>query len=59
MKGNVRYTIIIPAYNEEAVIQESYCRLTRVMESTGERYELLFINDGSRDRTADPSPINH
>jgi len=53
MKGNVRYTIIIPAYNEEAVIKESYRRLTRVMESTGERYELLFINDGSRDRTAE------
>jgi glycosyltransferase involved in cell wall biosynthesis len=52
MKRNVRYTIIIPVYNEEAVIQESYRRLTLVMESTGEPYELLFINDGSGDRTA-------
>jgi glycosyltransferase involved in cell wall biosynthesis len=53
MKRNVRYTIIVPVYNEEAVIQESYRRLTRVMESTGEPYELLFINDGSEDRTAE------
>jgi dolichol-phosphate mannosyltransferase len=53
MKRNVCYTIIVPVYNEEAVIQESYCRLTRVMESTGEPYELLFINDGSEDRTAE------
>jgi dolichol-phosphate mannosyltransferase len=53
MKRNVRYTIIIPVYNEEAVIQESYRRLTRVMESTGEPYELLFINDGSHDKTAE------
>jgi dolichol-phosphate mannosyltransferase len=53
MKRNIRYTIIIPAYNEEAVIHETYRRLTRVMEATGEPYELLFVNDGSRDRTAE------
>lgn len=53
MKRNVRYTIIIPVYNEEAVIHETYRRLTRVMEATGEQYELLFVNDGSRDRTAE------
>ncbi|MCG9968238.1 glycosyltransferase family 2 protein [Pelotomaculum terephthalicicum JT] len=53
MKRNVRYTIIIPVYNEEAVVEETYRRLTRVMEATGEPYELLFVNDGSRDRTAE------
>lgn len=52
MKRDIHFTIIIPAYNEEEVIQESYRRLTRVMESIGEPYELLFINDGSQDRTA-------
>ncbi len=52
MKRNVRYTIIIPVYNEDAVVHETYRRLTRVMESIGEPYELLFVNDGSRDRTA-------
>lgn len=53
MIKKVRYTIIIPAYNEEAVIRETYRRLTQVMEATGEPYELLFVNDGSRDRTAE------
>ncbi len=53
MKRNVRYTIIVPVYNEEAVIQESYHRLTHVMQSVDEPYELLFINDGSEDRTAE------
>ncbi|MDD4803003.1 MAG: glycosyltransferase family 2 protein [Syntrophomonas sp.] len=52
MISNIRYTIIIPVYNEEAVIHETYRRLSRVMESVGETYELLFINDGSDDRTA-------
>lgn len=53
MKRKVRYTIIIPVYNEEAVVHETYRRLTRVMESIGEPYELLFVNDGSQDRTAE------
>ncbi len=52
MKRDVRYTVIIPAYNEEEVIRESYRRLTGVMEAAGEPYELLFINDGSKDDTA-------
>jgi dolichol-phosphate mannosyltransferase len=51
MKRNVRYSIVIPVYNEEAVIRETYRRLTQVMSSTGEAYELLFVNDGSRDRS--------
>ncbi|MEN6326537.1 MAG: glycosyltransferase family 2 protein [Syntrophomonas sp.] len=53
MKNNVRYTIIIPVFNEEAVINETYIRLTQVMESVGDPYELLFVNDGSKDRTPD------
>lgn len=46
------YSVVIPAYNEEEVITESYKRLSAVMESMGESYELIFVNDGSRDRTA-------
>lgn len=38
-------------YNEEEVIAESYKRLKAVMDSTQERYEIIFINDGSRDKT--------
>jgi len=53
MKRKVRYSIIIPVYNEEAVINETYRRLTQVMESSCEPYELIFVNDGSKDRTAE------
>jgi len=53
MRSNVLYTIIVPVYNEEEVIQETYRRLTRVMESINEPYELLFVNDGSRDQTGE------
>jgi len=44
-------SIIIPCYNEELVITETYKRLTTVMLSLCHKYELIFINDGSRDQT--------
>lgn len=47
----IRYSVIVPAYNEELVIEESCRRLTEVMERAGGEYELIFINDGSRDKT--------
>lgn len=52
MSCNVRYSIIIPMYNEEEVIQETYRRIKKVMAMTGESYELLFVNDGSSDTSA-------
>lgn len=45
-------SVVVPMYNEEAVVSETYCRLTRVMEETGYSYEIVFVNDGSRDNTA-------
>lgn len=53
MSSVIKYSIVVPVYNEEEVIHETYRRLTEVMRSTKEAYELLFVNDGSRDRTAE------
>ncbi|MBS2773028.1 glycosyltransferase family 2 protein [Anoxybacillus rupiensis] len=47
----VKYSVIIPVYNEEPVIRETYKRLKKVMEQADGPYELLFVNDGSTDRT--------
>ncbi len=44
-------SIIIPIYNEEDNVVESYQELTEVMAETGWNYELLFVDDGSRDNT--------
>jgi len=49
--GKIQYSIIVPLYNEEEVIGESYKRIKAVMEETKEVYEVIFINDGSRDQT--------
>ena len=53
MEGQIMYSIVVPVYNEEEVIQVTYSRLTEVMEQTGQMYELIFVNDGSRDHTMD------
>ena len=50
--SKAKYSVVVPLYNEEEVILESYARLKNVMESIGENYEIVFINDGSRDKTA-------
>ncbi|MCZ8513294.1 glycosyltransferase family 2 protein [Paenibacillus filicis] len=52
MWNPIQYSVVVPVYNEEPVLRETYRRLTEVMRRTGERYELLFVNDGSRDRSA-------
>ena len=46
------YSVVIPAYNEQEVISETYRRLTKVLSDMGEPYELIFVNDGSKDTTA-------
>ncbi|MCL2664996.1 MAG: glycosyltransferase family 2 protein [Defluviitaleaceae bacterium] len=46
------YSVIVPCFNEEDVINETHSRLTNVMRSMSEPYEIIYVNDGSRDRTA-------
>jgi glycosyltransferase involved in cell wall biosynthesis len=51
MKKSV-ISVVVPVYNEEAVIHESYSRLKTVLDRLDDSYELIFVNDGSRDATA-------
>lgn len=51
MADTVTYSIVVPLYNEELVIAECYRRIKKVMEYTDENYEIIFINDGSKDKT--------
>jgi dolichol-phosphate mannosyltransferase len=47
----MQYSVIIPVFNEEENITALHARLTGVMQNLGRSYELIFVNDGSRDRT--------
>lgn len=45
-------SILIPAYNEEAVLEHLFTRLANLANETkGYAFEFLFINDGSKDKT--------
>jgi glycosyltransferase involved in cell wall biosynthesis len=44
-------SVVVPCFNEEDGIQECYLRLVAVLELLPEPFELVFVNDGSRDST--------
>jgi undecaprenyl-phosphate 4-deoxy-4-formamido-L-arabinose transferase len=44
-------SIVIPVYNEEANLDTLFRRLTAVLDAQERSYEILFTNDGSRDRS--------
>lgn len=47
----LKYSIVVPFHNEEDNVTELYDRLKVVMENIGETFELVFVDDGSSDRT--------
>lgn len=51
MENNVLISVVVPVYNEELVVMETYKRLKKVMDSMFVPYEIIFVNDGSRDET--------
>jgi glycosyltransferase involved in cell wall biosynthesis len=44
-------SVVAPCFNEEGVLHELYRRICAVLEGAGESWELVLVNDGSRDRT--------
>ena len=47
----VKYSVVVPFHNEEDNVTELYDRLKNVLEAVGESFELVFVDDGSRDKT--------
>src|SRR5664279_5444209 len=45
-------SVVIPVFNEEAGLQALFDRLYPALDALGVAYEIVFINDGSRDRSA-------
>jgi undecaprenyl-phosphate 4-deoxy-4-formamido-L-arabinose transferase len=44
-------SVVIPVYNEEAVLAGLFARLYPALDALGRRYEIIFVNDGSRDQS--------
>jgi polyisoprenyl-phosphate glycosyltransferase len=49
----ITYSIIAPIYNEIDNIPELYRRVSEVMDTTGESWELVLVDDGSKDGSTD------
>jgi glycosyltransferase involved in cell wall biosynthesis len=49
--GRPRLSVIAPLYNEEDNVQPLYAALTAALDPTGIDYEMLFVDDGSKDST--------
>ena len=51
----MRYTnslsVVVPIYNDQEVIAELLRRLTAVLEEIVSEYEIILVDDGSRDRS--------
>lgn len=45
------YSVVAPVYNEAQTIPEFYRRVVAVMAQTGQPFELILVNDGSRDNS--------
>lgn len=46
-------SVVVPIYNEEAVIEALHSRLLQVLAPGPDTFEIVFVNDGSRDRSAE------
>ena len=43
-------SVVIPCHNERDVIEATHARLVEVLPATGMDFEIIYIDDGSRDR---------
>lgn len=46
-------SVIVPCFNEEAVIAETHRRLSASLRAAGDSFEIIYVDDGSRDATAE------
>ena len=43
----VKYSVVVPCFNEEATIPAFYEAIIPVMEQTKEKYEIIFVNESN------------
>lgn len=51
MNGSIEISVVAPCFNEEAVVEQFYLRMARVCGDLNRPYEIILVNDGSRDGT--------
>ncbi len=51
MSASPQLSIVIPVYNEEAIVEQAATELSAGLDARGWNYEIIFAENGSRDRT--------
>ena len=51
--NNIDITVVVPVFNEELIIQELYLRTEQSLCKISDNFEIIFINDGSNDKSLD------
>jgi undecaprenyl-phosphate 4-deoxy-4-formamido-L-arabinose transferase len=52
MPSSPKVSIVVPVYNEESVLPALFSRLYAALDKLAVSYEIVFVNDGSKDRSA-------
>lgn len=52
-KNNYFITLLVPVYNEHEAINSFYVEVTKALSEIDGHYEIMFVNDGSRDDTVE------
>jgi glycosyltransferase involved in cell wall biosynthesis len=50
-ENSLAYSIVVPLFNEQESVTPLYVKIIDVMDAIGEPYEIVFVDDGSRDGT--------
>ncbi|MCK5607994.1 glycosyltransferase family 2 protein [Candidatus Pacearchaeota archaeon] len=51
MENKIKYSVVVPVYNEEGNVARLNLEIKGTMNSLGKSYEIIYVNDGSTDRT--------
>ncbi len=49
--AHIQYSVVVPFYNEQENIPPLYVKISEVMDTLAAPYEMVFVDDGSRDQT--------
>lgn len=49
--NELEYSVVVPVFNSEASLEELFNRLTSVLNNIGKGYEIIFVDDGSFDKS--------
>lgn len=49
----LKYSVVVPLYNEEGNVQLLHQRIVEALTKLGEPFEIIFVDDGSRDKTVE------